>query len=125
MKFSIVISQDASVPSPKVLLQLSDTPSTSSAVKRKANVDDSSDMKRSKVDESTSTKEIQANATAADGCVGGSVVLEQDDKTEESESEILSKTSQPKPASNLTKHFIDSIIDHGTAMDVDFLPQSK
>lgn len=124
-QYFIFIFQEATPPTPKSLLRLSDEPCTSNTVKRKANENDISNTKRKKVDEFSCTDEVESNATTTpDESVSDSTVSLQSDQIGDSTSDSLSKTSQPKPTSK-QKRITDSIIEHGEQMDVEFIPQSR
>lgn len=119
--------QEATPPTPKSLLRLSDEPSTSTIVKRKAIENDISDTKRTKVDESSCTDEVESNTTTnttPDESISDSTVSLQNDQMGDSTTESSSKISELKPTSK-QKRLTDSIIEHGEQMDVEFIPQSR
>ncbi|XP_031625024.1 general transcription factor 3C polypeptide 1 [Contarinia nasturtii] len=113
------LDREATPPSPKTLLHISDesTSSTESGTKRKTSENDTIETKRTKVGENSETNSSINEVNE--------IVPVQDDQIKQSASETSSKASQPKISVKLTKRFSNAIIEHGEEMATETIPPTK
>lgn len=112
--------QEAIAPSPVSLLHVTEVPSPSSGVKRKASEDDLGGGKRTKTNEIEIINEIITNTVDSDEHIVQAVDLTEEDQ----EKEDLIIAAQPKTNRQI-KRLPDSVIELGSDLDSSILPQTK
>lgn len=115
------------MPTPKTLLQIADTPNTSGGTKRKISDDTSDSCKRSKVDESSSSTEIESTSGKNDNVIGSAILIKSAQspnvETELTSEELPSQTKTQ--TSKYARLLEQKSIVLGAELDPDSLPQTK